>query len=188
MNVVVGLGNPGRKYQQTRHNVGFRVLAELARRHGAGRPKSKFDAELVEIALAGETLLLTAPQTYMNASGRCVQQLVRFYELPMKSLLVVCDDFHLELGRLRLRPSGSAGGQKGLQDIIDRLGSEEFARLRIGIGEPPDRMDPVDYVLSRFRTDELETAETAVQRATDGVELWATQGLQAAMNAVNAPQ
>lgn len=187
MKVVVGLGNPGVKYQRTRHNVGFLVLGELARRHGAGGTKVKFEAEVAEAVLAGQSLLLVAPQTYMNASGRCVRKLVDFYELPSQDLLVICDDFHLELGRLRLRPSGSAGGQKGLQDIIGRLGTQEFARLRVGIGTPPPRIDPADYVLSRFRTEERDLVDEAVKRAADGAELWVTDGLQAAMNRVNAP-
>ena len=187
MKVVVGLGNPGLQYQRTRHNVGWEVLAELARRHGSERPKIKFDAEIVEILISGEKVLLVAPQTYMNASGRSVQPLVAFYQLPLDELLVVCDDFNLETGRLRLRPSGSAGGQKGLADIIQRLGTEKFARLRIGIGRPPGRMNAADYVLSRFRSDEVEPMKLATVLAADGVEHWVRDGLQAAMNRVNAP-
>ena len=187
MKVVVGLGNPGLKYAGSRHNVGFEVVAELARRHGASKPKLKYEAELAEAALGSEKVLLVAPQTYMNLSGRSVQPLVDFYQLPLDDLLVVCDDFNLDLGRLRLRPGGSAGGQKGLADIILRLGTEEFPRLRIGIGRPPGRMDSADYVLGRFRKDERQEIEHAVLAAADGVEIWTRDGLAAAMNRVNAP-
>lgn len=187
MKVVVGLGNPGPEYEKTRHNVGFRVIGELALRHAAAGPKRKFDAELAEISLAGETVLLAAPQTYMNNSGRCVAQLVRFYQLPLTDLLVVCDDMNLETAKLRLRKAGSAGGQKGLQDIIHRLGTEEVPRLRIGIGRPPGRMDSSRYVLGKLRDDEAEQIQQAVLRAADGVEQWICEGIDAAMNRINAP-
>lgn len=186
MKVVVGLGNPGLKYTGTRHNVGFEVVAELARRHGASKPKLKYEAELAEAALGTEKLLLVAPQTYMNLSGRTVQPLVDFYQLPLDDLLIVCDDLNLDLGRLRLRPGGSAGGQKGLADIIRRLGTEQFPRLRIGIGRPPGQMDSADYVLSRFRKDEREEIEHALLAAADGVEIWTRNGLAPAMNRLNA--
>ena len=187
MKVVVGLGNPGREYEHTRHNVGFRVAAELARRHGASRPKLRFDAEIAEAALGTQKLLLVRPQTFMNASGRCVRQLVDFYQLPLTDLLVVCDDMNLEVARLRLRPGGSAGGQKGLADILRQLGTEEFSRLRLGIGRPSGKMRGTDYVLARFSADEAKEIEHAVLEAADGVETWAERGLDAAMNQVNAP-
>ncbi len=180
MKVVVGLGNPGVRYQHTRHNVGFQVLGELARRHPATKPRVKFEAEVVEVAIAAEKILLIAPQTYMNASGKSVGQLVDFFKLPLADILVVCDDLNLETGRLRLRASGSAGGQKGLADIIDRLGTQEFSRLRIGIGRPPERMDATDYVLDRFGQEEIEVIALAIVLAADAVEIWTDQGLQAA--------
>jgi PTH1 family peptidyl-tRNA hydrolase len=187
MKAVVGLGNPGSKYLRTRHNIGFEVLAELARRHAGTQPKLKFDAELVEVTIAAEKTLLVAPQTYMNASGRAVRRLVDFYELPLSDLLVVCDDINLDVGRLRWRRSGSAGGQKGLNDIINHLGTQEIARLRIGIGRPPGQMDAADYVLSRFGSAEKEDIEHAIVLAADGVELWIAEGIEAAMNRYNAP-
>lgn len=187
MKIVVGLGNPGRKYRRTRHNVGFEVVAELARRHGAGRPKLKFDAELAEAFVGGRKMLLAAPQSYMNLSGQSVRRIVDFYGTPLHDVLVICDDLNLDVGRIRLRPSGSAGGQKGIRNIIERLGAQDFPRLRIGIGRPPGRMDPADYVLSRFRPDERETIEEVLQRAADGVELWLERGIQTAMNRVNVP-
>lgn len=187
MNVLVGLGNPGRKYDGTRHNVGFDLIAELSRRFGADRPKSRFDAELAEILVGGKRVLLLAPQTFMNASGRSVRQLVDFYQIPLESLLVACDDINLPLGRIRIRPAGSAGGQKGLQDIIRHLGTEAFSRLRIGVGRPPGQMDSADYVLGRFSIREREEIEHAIVQAADAVELWVTSGLGSAMNRFNSP-
>lgn len=187
MKIVVGLGNPGGRYVGTRHNVGFEVLARLAAQYAANPPRSRFDAEVTEIAIGGERTLLAAPQTYMNLSGRCVRQIVDFYKVPISELLVVCDDMNLEVGRLRLRASGSAGGQKGLQDIIERLGTEEFARLRVGIGRPPGRMDGAAYVLQRFSAADQEAMAPALVRAADAVVLWVDEGVQSAMNSVNAP-
>ena len=132
-------------------------------------------------------MLLVAPQTYMNLSGRAVRSVMDFYKLQPAELLVVCDDLNLEPGRLRLRGSGTAGGQKGLQNTIDHLGTQQFARLRIGIGRPPGRMDSAAYVLQKPRPDERELLDLAVVRAADAVVLWAKQGIEAAMNVVNAP-
>lgn len=185
MKLVVGLGNPEKRYQGTRHNIGFVVLAELARRHATGKVKAKFHAEVVEASIAGERATLLSPLTYMNRSGTSVQEAVRFYQVEPADLLVVCDDFNLPLAKLRFRPKGSAGGQKGVADIIGRLGSEEFARLRIGIGEPPARWDAADYVLSKFTKDELPEMEEAVERAADAVAVWVTQGIDACMNQYN---
>jgi PTH1 family peptidyl-tRNA hydrolase len=186
MKVVVGLGNPGPKYEQTRHNVGFRVIDELSQRLAAGKARLRFDATLAEGNLAAEKILLAAPQTYMNESGRCVRQLVDFFGLQLADLLIVCDDFNLELARLRMRAGGSAGGQKGLADIIRKLATEEFPRLRIGIGRPPEHMDSSDFVLSKFKRSEQATIDDAVTRAAEGVELWIRSGIGPAMNRVNA--
>jgi PTH1 family peptidyl-tRNA hydrolase len=186
MKIVVGLGNPGAKYRGTRHNVGFEVVAELANRHGGGTPSLKHEAELVEVFAEGEKLPLVAPQTYMNLSGKSVWPLVDFYKLPLEDLLVVCDDLNLDAGRLRLRASGSAGGQKGLSHIIQRLGSEDFPRLRIGIGRPPGRMDAADYVLAKFLSEERDLMEEAIKTAADGVEFWVRDGCEQAMNKINA--
>src|ERR1700704_1542716 len=136
MKLLVGLGNPGKKYEGTRHNVGFEVGAELAYRHGASKPKVKFEAEIAELAVAGQKLLLVAPQTFMNASGRSVRQLVDFFHVDVNDLLVVCDDINLRLGQLRIRRVGSSGGQKGLENIIQHMGTQAVPRLRIGVGGP----------------------------------------------------
>jgi PTH1 family peptidyl-tRNA hydrolase len=185
--VVVGLGNPGPKYDRTRHNVGFVVVDELATRLGAGKSRLRFEANLAEGSLGTEKVLLAAPQTYMNASGRSIRQIIDFYGLPLSDVILVCDDFNLELARLRMRSGGSAGGQKGLADTIRHLGTEEFPRLRIGIGRPPEQMDPADFVLSRFRRNEEKPMEEAVIRAAEGIEIWIRSGLNRAMNQVNAP-
>lgn len=185
MKIVVGLGNPGDKYEGTRHNVGFEVLAELGHRWGAGKPKIRFEAAVTEIACDTEKLLLVAPQTFMNLSGRSVQQFIRFFQVQLPDLVVVCDDLNLKVGQLRLRASGSAGGQKGLQSILTCLGSEAVPRLRIGVGRPPANFDAADYVLSRFRKDELDQMDGAIVRAASAVEVWARDGLSNAMNQFN---
>jgi PTH1 family peptidyl-tRNA hydrolase len=186
MKLVVGLGNPGRKYSGTRHNVGFDVLDELARRHSAPASRSLLGAQVSDAQIGDERVLLTAPQTYMNLSGRPVRQIVDFYKLTLDDVLIVCDDLNLPCGRLRLRRSGSAGGQKGLQNIIEQLGTESFARLRIGIDRPPPPMDATAYVLARFSPQEREIISNAVVDAAEGVELWLRSGADAAMNRINS--
>jgi peptidyl-tRNA hydrolase, PTH1 family len=183
--LVVGLGNPGRRYQGTRHNVGFAVLAELARRHGLGRPKSSFRGEVVEADLAGTRALLLGPMTYMNNSGTSVQAAAGFYKVPGEDLLVVCDDLNLPLGKLRVRIKGSSGGQKGLEDIIQRLATEDFPRLRIGIGSPPEGWDATAYVLGRLTAEEKNEIDHAVLRAADAVVVWAREGIECCMNQYN---
>jgi PTH1 family peptidyl-tRNA hydrolase len=186
MKLVVGLGNPGRKYDGTRHNVGYEVLAELSRRFGGGSPRAQFQGETVEVNVGGERVLLLAPHTYMNNSGNSVQPARDFFKLENSEVLVVCDDLNLPLGRLRVRMKGSAGGQKGLASIIRRLGGEEVPRLRIGIGAAPQGWDVADYVLSRFRKEEQQEIDLAIVRAADGVELWIKDGIETCMNQCNA--
>lgn len=185
MKIVVGLGNPGQKYTGTRHNIGFEVLAECGRRWGVGKPKNKFEAEVLDAAIGAEKVLLVAPQTFMNLSGRSVQQFVRFHQLSLNELIVVCDDLNLKVGQIRLRPSGSAGGQKGLANILVCQSSDQIPRLRLGIGRPPPPMDSVDYVLGRFQKDEIEKVDESVRRASEAIEVWITQGISAAMNQFN---
>ncbi|HIF00224.1 MAG: aminoacyl-tRNA hydrolase [Fuerstiella sp.] len=181
MKLVIGLGNPGSKYVGTRHNVGFDVLSELARRFGVGQPQTKFQGEYQDFLIQSEKILLIAPQTFMNRSGESVWQFVRFYQPEPVDIVVVCDDMNLPTGRLRWRSSGSAGGQKGLNDIIQRLGHDQFPRLRIGVGRPPGRMDVTAWVLGRFREDEKENIEHAVVRAADSVERWIAEGIEPTM-------
>ncbi|SRR5690606_27887337 len=186
MKLIVGLGNPGRKYVGTRHNVGFDVLAELGRRYGQMPPRSKFQGEVVEAVIGGEKVLLLAPHTYMNLSGASVQPARDFYKLANDDILVICDDLNLPLGKLRVRRKGSAGGQKGLDDIIRRLGSDEVARLRIGIGAPDEHRTAADFVLSKFTAAEAEIIKEAISRAADAAALWVTEGVEACMNRFNA--
>ncbi len=185
MKLVVGLGNPGRKYEETRHNVGFRVVAELARRFDAPAARSKFNGKYSEIQITGERVLLLCPQTFMNRSGGSVLASRDFYKINNDDILIICDDINLPLGKLRFRPQGSAGGQKGLHDVIQRLGSQEIPRLRIGIDPSPDNWDVADYVLSKFRQSELTTIDTAIQVAADAVETWSRAGGDACMNQYN---
>jgi peptidyl-tRNA hydrolase, PTH1 family len=185
MKLVVGLGNPGRRYEGTRHNVGYVILAELARRHGITPPKARFRGEVVEAELGGQKALLLSPTTFMNLSGTSVQEAVSFYKLPSEDLLVLCDDLNLPVGKLRFRSRGSSGGQKGLDDIIGRLGTEEFSRLRMGIGAAPDGWDWANYVLSKFTPDELPTIRQAVESAADAVVGWAREGIEFCMNQYN---
>lgn len=186
MKLVVGLGNPGRKYEGTRHNVGFEVLAELARLHGSGGSRSNFQGQSVDANLNGERALLLWPHTFMNKSGTSVVQARDFYKVANEDLLVVCDDLNLPLAKLRFRARGSAGGQKGLSDIIRCLGGEDFARLRIGIGQPPQGWDAADYVLGKFGKPERSEVEAAIWRAADAVVIWAREGVDACMNRFNA--
>jgi PTH1 family peptidyl-tRNA hydrolase len=184
--LIVGLGNPGRKFSGTRHNVGFDVIAELVRRAGAAGSRTKFEAEVWEGSLAGDRVLLACPQTYMNLSGRSIQQMLAFHKLPLSDLLVICDDLNLPTGKIRLRKNGTAGGQKGLQNTIDQLGTTEFARLRIGIDRPKPPMEATDYVLQKFNSYDKDLIEPAVFRASEGVELFIRHGLDKAMNTINA--
>jgi PTH1 family peptidyl-tRNA hydrolase len=184
--LIVGLGNPGQKYAGTRHNVGFRVIDELARRWSIDLPQEKFHAWFGRGTLAGEQVVLLKPTTFMNRSGPAVLAAGRFYRLEPTDLLVISDDLALPLGRLRLRARGGAGGHNGLQDIIDRLGSDAFARMRLGIDPPIG--DPADYVLSRFSESEESIVAATCCRAADAVECWVERGTEFAMNRYNAEQ
>jgi len=186
MKLVVGLGNPGTKYQGTRHNVGFDLIDRLA---SGGRGASftrKFDGQMAETEIDFRRVLLLKPETFMNLSGRSVGQAVRFYKLEPHEILAVCDDLSLPVGKIRIRPGGSDGGQKGLRDIAAHLGTDQFPRLRIGIGEQGDS-DAVAYVLSRFRSPERAVIEDSLILASQAVAVWVTQGIDPAMNRFNGP-
>jgi PTH1 family peptidyl-tRNA hydrolase len=186
MKLVVGLGNVGRKYVGTRHNVGFEVLAELARKYGTAKPKQDFDGEVVTAELGGVRTVLLCPHTLMNRSGTSVVKARDFYKLTNEDLLVICDDLNLPLAKLRFRAKGSSGGQKGMADVIRHLGTEEFPRLRIGIGQPPPSWDAVDFVLGRFTKQELPEIEHAVARSADATVAWASHGIAHCMNVYNS--
>jgi PTH1 family peptidyl-tRNA hydrolase len=187
---VVGLGNPGPKYARTRHNVGFRVLEALRRRWDADPPRKAFGGEVCDARPArpgaGERrVLLLAPHTYMNRSGLAVRDMAEFHKAGLDEILVVLDDMDLPPGRVRARAGGSAGGQKGLADVLARLRSEQVPRLRIGIGRPPPSMDGTDFVLTRFHEEEEEIIEIAIQTAADAVEDWVFCGLTFVMEKYN---
>ena len=180
MKLVVGLGNPGGQYAQTRHNVGWLVVDEVARRAGAVWRKEGRDAELAEMRLGpapGEKVLLVKPQTFMNAAGKAVIPLMTFYKLELADLLAVQDDLDSPFGLLRFRPGGRHGGQNGVRDLIRLLGHEAFARLKIGISRPPAGWEVSDWVLSRWKPEEAATLAELVRLGADAVEVWACAGL-----------
>lgn len=183
MRMIIGLGNPGREYADTRHNIGFMVLRELIRRHNPPTAKSRFRAEVSEFFIGTEKVVLVAPQTFMNGSGVAVQQAVNWFRADIDDLLVVYDDLDLPFGQLRFRGSGSAGGHNGIKSIIEQLGTNEFSRLKVGIGRGPGTATA--HVLSRFNPQESAGLSTLIEQATDAVELWVRHGLLTAMNSVN---
>ena len=185
MKLIVGLGNPGRKYDETRHNIGFDVLRDLAKQYGDGSVRTRFQAETADAIIAGQKVMLVCPQTYMNKSGASVLAARDFYKIEHESILIVCDDFSLPVAKLRVRAKGSSGGQKGLQDILNRLGSQEIPRLRVGIGPPPPKWDVADYVLSKFKADEQDSVNTAIKQAADAATTWVRDGVQECMNQFN---
>lgn len=186
MKLIVGLGNPGRKYEQTRHNVGFMAAAKTASLIAASPSKIRFEGELAEGVNGQEKLIILCPHTFMNASGKSVRKACDFYKMTPNDLLVICDDLNLPTGRLRVRPSGSAGGQKGLADIIRHFGTDSFPRLRIGIDRPPPQWDVSDYVLGKFSKAEQESIESATTEAAYAAIDWVANGMAFVMNKYNA--
>ncbi|MGZ3337957.1 MAG: aminoacyl-tRNA hydrolase [Isosphaeraceae bacterium] len=186
MKLVVGLGNPGTKYQGTRHNVGFELIDRLASGGRGANFTRKFDGQMAETEIDFRRVLLLKPETFMNLSGRSVGQAVRFFKLEPHEILAVCDDLSLPVGKIRIRPGGSDGGQKGLRDIAAHLGTDQFPRLRIGIGDQGGS-DAVDYVLSRFRGPERAAIDDSLILASQAVAVWVTQGIDPAMNRFNGP-
>ena len=183
--LIVGLGNPGKQYAVNRHNVGFMVLSRLAEKLGEPFSRVESRALLAKANYQGIRLVLAKPQTYMNGSGSAVRSLLRFYKIPPQQLLVVYDDVDLPLETLRLRAEGGSGGQKGMQSIIEQLGSESFPRLRVGIGRPPGRMEAADYVLQDFSRSEQEFLDLTLSRAVDAILTFITDGFEKAMNLYN---
>jgi len=185
--IVIGLGNPGKQYESTRHNVGWMVLDKLADRAGwTGHAKARDAAATVYGRYQDMDLLLAKPTTYMNLSGVAVRKLLAKHRAPLSDLLIVVDDFALPLGKLRMRGEGSAGGHNGLKSIIAELGTQDFARLRVGIGEP--QRSAVDHVLNKFTTAERKTVDEVLAAAADAVEDWARFGVDRAANRWNAWQ
>ena len=185
MKIIVGLGNPGFSYRRTRHNFGFMAVRALAERRGMRFRRARQRSTQAEGRIGKEKVVLVRPMTFMNLSGEAVAGVVKYFDCALEDLLVVCDDVSLDLGRMRLRRSGSAGGHKGLTSIIRHLHSQDFARLRLGVGAPPEGMDMMSYVLGVFRRGEWPVVHEVVERAAQTVETWVYHGSDEAMNRFN---
>lgn len=183
--LIVGLGNPGKEYEQTRHNVGFRVVDELARRYSLTFGKKERKAVAATGVMRGKKVILAKPQTFMNLSGEAVRSLMDFYKVELAGIIVISDDLDIPLGTVRLRQSGGAGGQNGMKSVIQHLGTQDFNRLRFGIGRPPGKMQPKDYVLGVFQGDDAILASQVIDRAADAVETWLIDGIDLAMTRHN---
>jgi peptidyl-tRNA hydrolase, PTH1 family len=185
--LIVGLGNPGREYVNTRHNVGFKVLDCICQDLNVRLNRVQSKALVGRAMIGEEKIILAKPHTFMNLSGQAVSGLMHFYKIELSQILIIHDDLDLPLGVLRLRASGGSAGQKGLASVIERLGTEEFPRLRIGIGRPPGRMDAVDYVLQNFSSSELEILSIVLDKACQAARFFVTDGIERAMNLFNGP-
>ena len=183
--LLIGLGNPGREYKDTRHNIGFMFIDHLAEKIGARGMKVQSKAIVISGMYEEHKLILAKPQTYMNLSGQSVQGLLHFYKIPLENLLIAHDDLDIPYGTIRIRPTGGPGGQRGMANTIELLGTKDFPRLRLGIGRPPGRMDAKDYVLQDFSKDELKLMPELLSRAADAALEFVMKGLNAAMNKYN---
>ncbi len=184
LKLIVGLGNPGTRYAHSRHNVGFMIVERFAHAHGLGFARRRFNAELAEGEIDGMRTMVAKPQTFMNLSGEAVGKLFKFYKIAPHDLIVVYDDLDLPLGKMRMRPKGSAGGHHGMESIIARIGTSDFPRLRVGIGRPNPDAD-IDHVLSNFEGDERKLMDETFARAADAIDAWLADGINAAMNKFN---
>lgn len=183
--LIVGLGNPGRDYTYNRHNVGFMAVSRLAAKHNTAFTRKQGKALVTTFKFDDKQIILAKPQTYMNLSGEAVQALVKFYAIELAQLLICYDDLDLPVGSLRIRPDGGPGGQNGVKSIIKQLGTQNFPRLRLGIGRPPGRMDPAAYVLQDFKGPDAEIMDTTLNKAVEAIETFIKQGLNQAMNMFN---
>ena len=183
--LIVGLGNPGPQYARTRHNVGWLVVEKLADAYGLGFDRLQFKARVAQGTAHGQRLILAKPLTYMNLSGEAVGPLLRFYKVNMDHLLLIYDEMDIPFGTLRIRPSGGAGGHGGMKSVIATLGTENFARVRVGVGRPPPGWDPPDFLLSAWTKDEETHVPALVERAAQAAHTWLTEGLLTAMNRFN---
>ncbi len=185
MRIIIGLGNPTREYQATRHNIGFDTITRLSDEYNIPLDFKKHKAICGRGYLGGEKVILAQPQTYMNLSGESVRELVDFYKVTNEDIIVIYDDVALDVGQLRIRPKGSAGGHNGIKSIIAHLGTQEFPRIRIGVGEKPKNWDLADYVLGRFADEEQPVIREALGRAAQACECIITDGIEEAMNRYN---
>ncbi len=185
MKILLGLGNPGKKYKNSRHNIGFKVTKKIAGRHDL-RPEKRLDSLLAEGEIGGERIIIAQPLNLMNRSGRSAKKIADFYGLKPEDFLVIHDDLDLESGRIKLKMGGSSGGHNGVRSVVRSLESRDFCRLRLGIGRPPAGVSAADYVLTTFSVEEKkEVIEPAVKRAVDAAEFWCEEGCEMAMNRFN---
>ncbi len=184
MKIVVGLGNPGNQYKDTRHNIGFLVVDELARRWNTPSWKRRYDAEVSEHRALGPVLLVK-PQTFMNLSGNSVREAAKFYKTPSTDIVVIHDDLDLPAGRLRIRERGGSGGHRGIESMLAQLGADDYVRVRFGVGRPPEGWESADYVLGRFAPNEQALIKEAIDKAADAVEAILKEGTAPAMNRFN---
>ena len=182
---IVGLGNPGRQYEETKHNVGFKVIDKLAEKYDIKVDKFKNKAFVGDGMIRNKRVLLVKPQTYMNLSGESVREIVNFYKIPQERFVVIFDDTSLPCGSVRIREKGSHGGHNGIRNIIDQMGTDQFYRIKVGIGEKPSGWDLADYVLGKFNEDDLPAMEEGMDKAVKGVELMLSRGIAEAANHVN---
>lgn len=183
--LIVGLGNPGRQYQGNRHNIGFMLLNQLAKRLDTDFSRLESKALITKSNYEGHKILLAKPQTYMNLSGQAVGSLIKFYKVSLDQIMVAYDEVDLPFGAIRIRPEGGSAGHKGMQSIIERLGTNQFPRLRLGVGRPPGRSDAAAYVLRDFSKDEKGELEIILARATDAIFEFICEGVESAMNKYN---
>jgi peptidyl-tRNA hydrolase, PTH1 family len=183
--LLVGLGNPGREYRETRHNIGFMLLDRLATRLAVRFSRLQSKALIASATFEERKIILAKPQTFMNLSGQSVLGLIHFYKLPLKNILIAHDDLDLPNGTIRIRPDGGSAGQKGMNSILERLGTDEFPRLRLGVGRPPGQMLAPDYVLQDFSRDELSIVNETLDRAVEAAITFVINGLEVSMNKYN---
>lgn len=185
MKIIAGLGNPGEKYSNTRHNIGFMVITELAKRFRNVNRSYKFDGLLGDFFFGGEKVLIFQPMKYMNKSGAPLGKVMDYFDLKPQDLLVVHDDLDLDLGKMKFKRNGSSGGHNGIKSIITKLGTQDFKRLKIGIDRPPANLEAADYVLTKFRSEEKEVTNKTIEKAVMGIELFLNENIQQAMNKYN---
>lgn len=186
--VVVGLGNPGKQYEQTKHNVGFLVIDKLAEKYQIPMTKFQYKAFVGSGTIKNKKVFLVKPQTFMNLSGESVREIVNFYKVPQERFVVIYDDTSLPMGQIRLREKGSHGGHNGIRNIIQLMGTDVFGRIKVGIGEKPNGWDLADYVLAKFEQNDLPLMENGMDKATEAVEWILSRGMQDAMNRMNQRQ
>ncbi len=185
MYLIAGLGNPGGQYEKTRHNIGFRVVEALAADNGVKIDMAKHKGLIGKGMLGGEKVIFVKPMTFMNLSGECIRAVSDFYKIPVENIIIIYDDISLDVGKLRIRKKGSAGGHNGIKSIIAHLGSENFPRLKFGVGDKPAGMDLADHVLGRFPADDEKEAAASIPRACKAVECMVAEGFDSAMNKYN---